>query len=340
YHLSALSTALDLNIYIYSEMRNVEAENVHDLLNLFNERTSNLCHAIIYKPINNSTTKSFGFLAQVVQNTNTEWNYKENGPDAWPFLFNGCKGEEQSPINIIINDLIHKPSLNPIIFNNYDKIYKWNLTHNGHTIISTPLYDSSSKAFINGSDFSEKFELIQFHFHWGYNMYQGSEHLIDFLKFPLEIHFVHQSSKTGQLAVLGFLFQPTDEKISNPLFDDISSINTTEMFQLVEYSVNSIVSISNKENLTSYFRYDGSLTTPPCSENVIWTVFDFKPKISISHIKRAFYSNWPMLNFREPQKTNKRNIYSSVCMNKYCTSTASERNSLSLYLLIVIGFYY
>ena len=42
---------------------------------------------------------------------------------------------------------------------------------------------------IGGSDFDESFELLQFHFHWGYNNYQGSEHLIDGEKFPLEVFF-------------------------------------------------------------------------------------------------------------------------------------------------------
>ena len=40
---------------------------------------------------------------------------------------------------------------------------------------------------ITGSNFEDEFKLKQLHFHWGYNDYQVSEHLIDTEKFPLEV---------------------------------------------------------------------------------------------------------------------------------------------------------
>ena len=40
---------------------------------------------------------------------------------------------------------------------------------------------------VEGSDLDEQFNLLQFHFHWGFNDFQGSEHLIDAEKFPLEV---------------------------------------------------------------------------------------------------------------------------------------------------------
>lgn len=45
----------------------------------------------------------------------------------------------------------------------------------------------SDKAAVEGSDFREKFNLLQFHFHWGFNDFQGSEHLVEGEKFPLEV---------------------------------------------------------------------------------------------------------------------------------------------------------
>ncbi len=60
--------------------------------------------------------------------------------------------------------------------------------------------------YLNGSDFNETYNLLQFHFHWGYSNNQGSEHTLDNRRFPLELHMVHNNSK-GQLTVLGFFFE-------------------------------------------------------------------------------------------------------------------------------------
>ncbi len=60
--------------------------------------------------------------------------------------------------------------------------------------------------YISGSDFTTIYSFVNFHFHWGYNQYEGSEHYINERKFPLEMHMVHQS-KSGTIAVLAFLFE-------------------------------------------------------------------------------------------------------------------------------------
>ncbi len=73
-------------------------------------------------------------------------------------------------------------------------------------VVATPSDNLSVFPFISGSDFGEQFYIKQFHFHWGQNIYQGSEHLIDGNKFPLELHLVHVSD-SGKAAVVGFLFQ-------------------------------------------------------------------------------------------------------------------------------------
>ena len=55
-------------------------------------------------------------------------------------------------------------------------------------IVKATLKNSSSvTAGVLGSDLTEKFTILQFHFHWGFNDYQGSEHQIDAKKYPLEV---------------------------------------------------------------------------------------------------------------------------------------------------------
>ena len=53
--------------------------------------------------------------------------------------------------------------------------------------VETTLVSSRARLSIDGSNFREKLNLLQFHFHWGQNDYQGSEHQISDRKFPLEV---------------------------------------------------------------------------------------------------------------------------------------------------------
>ena len=62
------------------------------------------------------------------------------------------------------------------------------------------------RPFITGSDYTKPYYFVNFHFHWGYNEYEGSEHFINGYKYPLEMHLVHQN-EDGKIAVIGFLFQ-------------------------------------------------------------------------------------------------------------------------------------
>ena len=54
-------------------------------------------------------------------------------------------------------------------------------------IVKATLIDRTTDLFISGSDFTDTFNLQQFHFHWGWNDYQGSEHRINFKEYPLEV---------------------------------------------------------------------------------------------------------------------------------------------------------
>jgi carbonic anhydrase len=61
------------------------------------------------------------------------WNYQNNGPDEWPYVYPNCDGEKQSPINIEKKEVRYSQNLKPIIFKDYDAFYEWNVTHNGHS---------------------------------------------------------------------------------------------------------------------------------------------------------------------------------------------------------------
>ena len=196
------------------------------------------------------------------------------------------QGKMQTPINIVATQDIDVPAL--------DFEYKTNATNvvnNGHTVQVN--IASGSDVIIDG----ETFELKQFHFH------TPSENNINGHKYPLEAHFVH-ASKDGHLAVIAVMFE---EGAENPILSKIWSKFPLEENNPVsiDLSTNDIQAImpSNKE----YYKFMGSLTTPPCSENVKWNVFKTSMTISKEQVKQ-FYNIFGHTNNRPIQNTNERVI--------------------------------
>ena len=238
--------------------------------------------------------------------TPPHWDYEREGPDAWHHLYDQCEGESQSPINIR-TPFVRYESFAPLSLNGYHNnisSISWNFTHNGHTIVATPI--QSNRLSISGGGLTDIFYLIQFHLHWGYNEYQGSEHTINNEKFPLEMHFVHRSSSTGQLAVIAILF--TLKREDNPYLNDLLSV--------LNRTVNSSTTIEQQVDLSrlfptssspQFYRYNGSLTTPPCTEGVIWTIFERFVPIS-SYQVRALHRNTIRVNYRSPQPLHSRKV--------------------------------
>ena len=124
--------------------------------------------------------------------------------------------------------------------------------NNGHTIQEN--LKPGNFATIQG----QRYEAKQFHFH------SPSEHRIDGESFPLEIHLVH-SNPQGHLAVLGLMFVEGEE---NSMLNQLTGFRPTGMAPYsgpIDY--NDVIT-----ELGEYYTYNGSLTTPPCSEGVLWVV--------------------------------------------------------------------
>ncbi|CAF1185550.1 unnamed protein product [Adineta steineri] len=235
------------------------------------------------------------------------WDYGREGPDTWAHTYDTCEGEAQSPIDIQTSHVKYDSKLTPLSLNGYTSnmsSYVWNFTHNGHAIIAYP--SPLARLSMSGGGLPDVFHLVQFHLHWGYNAFQGSEHTINGHKYPLEIHFVHRAQFTGTLAVLGIIFDR--QRDDNPYLNDLLSI--------VNRTVNTSVAIERQIDLSRlfptspsprFYRYNGSLTTPPCTEGVIWTILARTIPIS-SYQLRAFMDNVVPFNFRPPQKLHSRKV--------------------------------
>lgn len=164
------------------------------------------------------------------------------------------------------------------------------LLDNGHTIQVT--LDHGSTIFESGTSF----DLVQYHFH------APSEHTIDGRSYAMELHFVHKSEQ-GELAVIGVLIE---EGSHNPAFDPIwnnfpSRPGESLHLEGVSVEIEKFLPLTD-----GYFRYQGSLTTPPCSEGVQWLVCD--EPIELSKAQIDAFRHIVNHNARPPQPLHGRSV--------------------------------
>lgn len=182
------------------------------------------------------------------------WEYSgEAGPAKWARLtpeFGQCAGSNQSPVNL--SGLV-KAELAPLQFHYLAGGHS--VTNNGHTVQVD--YAPDSILELDGMHF----ELKQFHFH------APSENLIEGHSYPLEGHLVHANDQ-GELAVVAVMFEPGSANSALGRAWTSLPAKAGEQHQLKE-------SVSAEQLLPAkrdYYRFSGSLTTPPCSEGVRWLV--------------------------------------------------------------------
>ncbi len=199
-----------------------------------------------------------------------EWGYEGKiGPEYWGDLspeFIMCKiGKNQSPIDIDTSKAV-KACLEPIEFH-YVADAKY-VVNNGHTIMVET--EGRSYIVVDG----KKFYLKQFHFH------APSEHTVDGEYYPFEAHFVH-ADREGNLAVIGVLYKVGRE---NPTLARIWNDMPTKKGEkrVLTSKVNPSLLIPKNGD---YYRYSGSLTTPPCSEGVRWFVMKEVEELSAEQLK-------------------------------------------------------
>ncbi|EIM1707120.1 carbonic anhydrase family protein [Aeromonas dhakensis] len=194
------------------------------------------------------------------------WEYSgEAGPAKWASLtpeFGQCAGRNQSPVNL--SGLV-KAELAPLQFHYLAGGHS--VTNNGHTVQVD--YAPGSSLELDGMHF----ELKQFHFH------APSENLIEGKPYPLEGHLVHANDQ-GELAVVAVMFEPG--KANGALSQVWQSLpaKAGEQHALKE-PVSAEPLLPAKRD---YYRFSGSLTTPPCSEGVRWLVMKQPVQVSEAQI--------------------------------------------------------
>jgi len=216
------------------------------------------------------------------------WDYEgEMGPENWGKEFPTCgKGKSQSPLNI-------KGPFEKVRFNVVPD-YKpgpLKILNNGHTIQVNVV--AGSKIRIDGV----AYELLQFHFH------RPSEEHINGKPSAMVIHFVHKND-AGELAVLGVLLQEGNE---NPGIKTLWSYAPPKegpevMPENVAFNPNNLL-----PREMEFFHYDGSLTTPPCTEKVKFFILKSQVNISKEQVTQFPFK----MNARPVQPLNERKIFTN-----------------------------
>lgn len=228
------------------------------------------------------------FAAERGHDTHTHWSYEgAGGPQHWAELEEGYRacgdGKNQSPVNLT---RFVKGELPPIEF--HYQASGDQVVNNGHTIqVNFPPGSSITVA-------GHTFALKQFHAH------APSEHLINGKSFPLEAHFVH-ADDAGNLAVVAVMFE---EGAANPELEKAWRAmpqHVGEKAVLKDKVLGTAIMPADKH----YYRYNGSLTTPPCTEGVTWLVLKQPVTASREQIERfARILHYP--NNRPVQPLNAR----------------------------------
>ena len=207
------------------------------------------------------------------------WDYSQKqGPLTWGEEFEQCTGSHQSPIDINTE----KQSKTKDFSINY-QASKINLIDNEHTIEID--YDEGSTI----TAFNDNYSLKQFHFH------SPSEHRINGARYDLEIHLVHKDAE-GQLLVLGiFAKEGKENHLIHRLWHHLpKEKGKHHIYPKEKINISDLL----PKNQEAYY-YEGSLTTPPCSERVKWIIL--KEVIEVSREQLDIFHNYYNWNVRSTQ---------------------------------------
>ncbi|XP_047736802.1 putative carbonic anhydrase 3 [Hyalella azteca] len=261
-------------------------------------------------------------------NPSVPWDYetKEDWPRQFPLF---CAGKRQSPINIdrFSVQYSHWVGIYPIYFYNYEVIPEQQIAINNGEQLQV-MHNSKVPPSIKGGGLHGTYLLSQYHFHWGSDSSKGSEHTINTVRYPMELHLVHYKAQYGDMmnalryadgvAVLAVLFEVSsrDNPALAPVLQQVQNIRRGRGTPMTPVNAPYAVASLLPDDTKSFYRYEGSLTSPPCNEVVIWTVF--KEPVHVSQNQLELMRTLLDLhdepiedNFRNPQPLNNRRVYRS-----------------------------
>uniref|UniRef100_A0A3P9JBV2 Carbonic anhydrase n=1 Tax=Oryzias latipes TaxID=8090 RepID=A0A3P9JBV2_ORYLA len=240
-----------------------------------------------------------------------------HSPSHWKDMEgSSCGDSRQSPIDIQTSSVKSDPNLDSFIFQGFDstQVIK-SITNNGHT---------DKLVNVSGGGLNGMYNVLQFHFHWGkadFINHPGSEHTVDGNRYPMEMHIVSMkdglsSEQEDGYAVLGFFINVRSFRSWRT-----ATIYVFHISNFVDQMVNvdqniSINGLIGNVDLSKYYRYMGSLTTPQCSEAVVWTLFHEPIPVNSTLVSFSIQM-FPLMTsfvdiYRPTQDLNGRQVYTSA----------------------------
>lgn len=218
------------------------------------------------------------------------WDYDADGPPNWARLdgrYSMCgTGAGQSPI-----DLGHPTRVAPAdhIDIDYGPVRNLEVVDNGHTIQANVAPGTGQHLTVDG----RRFPLTQFHFH------APSEHTVEGVGAAMELHLVHVA-EDGAIAVLGVLMEVAEQGSAfPPVLGELPPAGGSRVAAPLDLRVVLPGDLAQ-------FRYTGSLTTPPCTEGVAWTVLRHPVPVHRDEVDR-YLTRFPHTN-RPTQSANGRPV--------------------------------
>ncbi len=257
--------------------------------------------------------------------------------DQWPDICVTGNTMRQSPIDIITADVQFDESLIPLEMTGFDIEYDGIFSNEGiidSIVRFTPINSQATTRNHLGT-----YDFLQFHFHWGSQTGEGSEHQVDSDAGELEIHFVQSKQNETEMVgdYLGVIAVIADVDEDMELTGPWLQLNASRIFVANEsipvegFRIDQLLP-TNRD----YFTYEGSFTSPPCYEIVNWFVMKERitvPGAYLEQLRQIQCGSTGQLlgpNFRLPQDIAGRVVRTN--------SQAAVRPVLSLLVGLVMLF--
>uniref|UniRef100_A0A672I9Z0 Receptor-type tyrosine-protein phosphatase gamma n=1 Tax=Salarias fasciatus TaxID=181472 RepID=A0A672I9Z0_SALFA len=255
-----------------------------------------------------------------------------HGPRGWAALFPECAAKNQSPVDIADEQALVSEEYQELVLDkfNMESSNQTTMKNTGKTV-AVLLKDDY---FVRGAGLPGRFKAEKMEFHWGQsNGSAGSEHSINGRKFPVEMQiYLYNSDDFDSLSaaikerrIIAAMAVFFEVKYHNPAVDPIIQGLKGVVHHEKETNLRSfILRDLLPSSVDSYYRYTGSLTTPPCSKVVEWIIFSRPVYVSHSQLE-AFYSiftteqqdhvksvEYLRNNFRPLQDLDSRKVFKSA----------------------------
>ncbi|KAJ3597127.1 hypothetical protein NHX12_003527 [Muraenolepis orangiensis] len=238
-------------------------------------RLALICHSM-------DQTSSYGYRNQRKFSEDIDWSYAGTlNQDNWARKYPSCSGTAQSPVDLKEDQAQVRPELRDLRFQGWDTPTSGKTTaeNDGKTVAIT----LGDDIYVSGGGLTSRFRASRITFHWGLcnASSEGSEHSLDGVKSPLEMQiYCYEDDLFDSLDLISVEDNDSYEPI-------INAVNTVSRHgksgEVGSFSPQSLLPNSTQR----FFLYNGSLTSPPCSEAVQWVVL--KEPAFISHTQLEMF---------------------------------------------------